>query len=167
MTTKRAIPELSIDTQTVERILVVAAVGEVVPYGRLSEAIGRNVQNGARYVLKSACDRLLREQHMVFEAVRGDGVKRLDDAGVVGTGTQTLKKIHNAARRGARKLAAVQDFNALPNEKKVQHNLIVAQLGMLAHVTSGRVAKRLEEETRKAPEPLPTARLLEAMKASL
>lgn len=164
---KRAIPELSIDTQTIERLLSEVGIGDVVSYAVLSEAIGRNVQNGARHILMSAETRLLREHQMVFAPVHGEGVKRLDDAGILGTGESTLRRVHNLSRRGARKLAAVKDFDALPNAQKVKHNLMIAQLGMLSHVTSGRTAKRLEEATSKAAQPMPTAKFLEAMKASL
>jgi hypothetical protein len=163
----KAVPDLSIDTQTVERLLADISVGDAVSYETLSSAIGRNVQGDARHILKSAQSRLLRERQMVFAPVWGKGMKRLDDVGIVGTGVHTLKRVHNLARRGARTLAAVQDFEALPNESKVQHNLMAAQLGMLSHVTSGRVAKKLEAQTRQSATPLPTAKLLEAMKASL
>lgn len=163
----KAVPDLSIDTQTIERLLSVVDVGEFVSYEDLSSAIGRNVQNGARHILKSAQTRLLRDQQMVFAPVWGKGMKRLDDVGIVGTGVSTLRRVHNLARRGAKTLAAVQDFEALPNDSKVQHNLMAAQLGMLSHVTSGRIAKRLEAHAKQSPSPLPTAKLLEAMKASL
>lgn len=163
----KAIPELSIDTQTIERLLAVVAVGEMLSYDVMTEAIGRDVQNGARHILKSACLRLLRDQQMVFAPVWGQGIKRLDDIGIVGTGVSTLKRVHNLARRGARTLAAVQDFNALPNETKVKHNLMAAQLGMLSQITSGRLAKKLEAATSAASTPMPTMKLLEAIKSSL
>jgi len=164
---KRAIPELSIDTQTVERLLAEAAVGEVVAYSTLSASVGRDVQNGARHILKSAQTRLLRDREMVFAPVWGQGMKRLDDAGIVGTGVSTLRRVHNLARRGGRTLAAVHDFEALPNDQKVKFNLMAAQLGMLTYVTSGRIAKKLEAAAGKSAAPMPTAKFLEAMKESL
>jgi hypothetical protein len=39
---KRAIPELSIDTQTLERLLRTVSVGEIIAYRSLSAAIGRD-----------------------------------------------------------------------------------------------------------------------------
>lgn len=163
----KAIPELSIDTQTVERLLSEVVVGDVVSYLTLSKAIGRDVQTGARHILERARWRLLRERQMVFAPVWDQGMKRLDDIGIVGTGMTTLKRVHNLARRGARTLAAVQHFDALPREQQSKHNLMVAQLGMLSHVTARRVAKRLEEQTQQSATPLPMAKFLEAMKESL
>jgi hypothetical protein len=164
---RRAVPELSVDTQTIERLLWEIPVGETVSYARLSEAIGRDVQHAARHILTSACDRVLREKQMVFAPVVGVGMKRLDDVGIVSTGSSTIQRIFNLSRRGLRRLAAVANFDALPNEQKVKHNLTMGQLGMLAHATKGATVKKLEQRAGNSTAPLPTAKFLEAMKETL
>lgn len=161
----RAIPELSVDTQTIERLLWTIPTGETVSYGTLSEAIGRDVQHTARHILDSARSRVLRDRHMVFEPVMGIGLKRLDDIGIVGTGTSVVRRIFNLSRSGIRKLAAVADFDKLPNDQKLHHNLTMGQLGMLAHATKSSTMKKLEARTEDKP--LPTAKFLDAMRETL
>lgn len=165
--TNRAIPELSVETQTLERLLWEVAVGDVIAYGTLSGAIARNVQHGARHLLQSACDRVLRERHMVFAAVMGVGLKRLDDVGIVSTGASTIRRIFNLSRRGIRRLAAVADYEALPNDQKLKHNLTMGQLGMLAYATTSATIKKLEARAEGHDHPLPPAKLLEAMRETL
>lgn len=165
--TARAIPELSIDTQTLERLLKTCAIGDVVTYAALSDAIGRDVQNGARHILVSAERRVQREQ-MVFEPVRNVGVKRLDDAAIVGTTAGTMDRVRNLARRQRRKLECVQDFDALPNELKLKHNVAVSVFGILGHITSDRQVKKLESKmTAQQHDALPMAKFLDAMRDSL
>lgn len=166
MSEKRAVPELSVDTQTIERLLWEIAVGDTVPYATLSKAIGRDVQHSARHILQSACDRALKEKRMVFAPVVGVGMKRLDDVGIVSTGASTIRRIFNLSRRGLRRLAAVADFDALPNEQKVKHNLTMGQLGMLSHATKSTTVKKLEAKAGNG-QPLPTAKFLDAMRETL
>jgi hypothetical protein len=154
----RAIPELSVDTLAVEKILCAIEIGDVVPYETLSGAIGRDVQHQARHILDSARQRCLRERQMVFAPVFGVGMKRLDDIGIISTGTSAVKRINNMARVGSRKLAAVANFDALPNDQKVKHNVTMSQLGVLAHMTKGSTAKKIEARIGDAP--MPTAKFL-------
>lgn len=119
---KRSIPELSIDTQTLERHLATIEVGGSVSYDDLSKLIGRSVRNGNSHLLASARHRLQRDQSMVFEPVRGEGLKRLDDIGIANSGESARMKMHNLARRTRQRLTCVKDFDALPNEAKVKHN---------------------------------------------
>lgn len=164
MNTTRAIPELSIDTQTIERLLLATPVTGVVEYTALSAAIGRNVQTDARHIMESARRRVLRSHRMVFEPVVNVGLKRLDDVGIVSLGPSYVGRIHNLSRRGAGKLAAVADFDALPNEAKIEHNTRLAQLGAMRYFTSSKTAKRLAAGIDKASKELPLRKCLNAMK---
>lgn len=168
MSEKRAIPEPSIDTQTLERVLLTVEMGDVVSYKKLSEAIGRNVQNGAWHLLQSARHRVQREYDILFEPVRGEGLKRLDDAAIVGTVTATFNRVKNIARRGRQKIACVQDFDALPNDVKVKHNVAASIFGVLGQLTKESSVKKLEGQiTNGKHDALPVAKFLDAMKQSL
>lgn len=168
MSEKRGISELSIDTQTLERLLLTIGVGETVSYKALSDSIGRNIQNGASHLLQSARRRLQRESAMVFEAVHGKGLKRLDDIGIANCGESARVKMHNLARRTRQKLTCVQNFDALPNDAKVKHNVAMSIFGALSEVTKAKAVKKLEGQVSNgAHDALPTAKFLEAMKAGL
>lgn len=168
ITTKKAIAELSIDTQTLERRLLTVGVGETVSYDELSGLIGRDVQNGARGLLTTARRRLLKNNQMVFDAVANQGVKRLGDEAIASLGDPAINRIHNAARRGVQRITCVQDFDKLPNALKVKHNMSVSLLGAMAHMTRSSSIKKLETRVTNAQhDAMPVAKFLEAMRESL
>jgi hypothetical protein len=162
----RAIPELSVDTQILERLLVGAAVGDVIGYGALSAAIGRDVQNSARHLLMSAQRRLQRERQMVFAPVVGVGIKRLDDAGIVGVGESIMARTGRSARRGIQKLACAT-YESLPNDLKVKHNAMLSAFGVLAHMTKSKTLRQLEGVAEKASQPLAIKPCLDELKQNL
>jgi hypothetical protein len=165
MNTTKAIPELSVDTQTLERLLLTAETGSVVEYATMSAAIGRNVQTDARHIMESARRRVLRSHRMVFEPVIDVGLKRLDDEGIVSLGPAYVGRIHNMSRKAAQKLTAVQDFDALPNDLKIEHNVRLAQLGAVRHMSSSRAEKKLTGKIQDTAKTLPLRQCLDAMKS--
>jgi len=167
MTEVKAIPELSLDTQTVERILLSVEVGSVVTYAILSESIGRNVQEDARHIMESARRRVLRSHQMVFEPVIDVGLKRLDDVGIVSLGPSVVGRIHNLAKRGSQKLSSVQDFDALPNELKIELSTRRAQLGVMRHMSTEKVTKKLSGAISEPTKAMPLRQSLEAMKSAI
>ena len=167
MSTKKAIPELSIDTQTIEQMLLGVLVGETVSYHTLSAAIGRDVQHGARHILNSARRRVLREHHAVFEPVTNEGMKRLDDAGKIGAGHWHMRRMRNQARYAMAKVSAVDDFPALPNTLKVEHNVLRAQSGVLLHLSSKRITAKLRGAIGSPQKEMPLRACLSAMEPFL
>lgn len=140
----KAIPELSLDTQTLQQMLRELEIGEMISYHELSAAIGRDVQEEGYGNLRSATRRLLKADRMVFEAVRGEGIKRLDDRGKVSAGRSHVRRAHTQAKLARSKTSAVDNFDGLPNELKVEHNIVLAQAGTIAHVTSTRMQRKIE-----------------------
>lgn len=161
----KAIPELSVDTQVLERRLLELNIGDEVPYQVLSTAIGRNVQGPGRHVLASAVRRLLNEHGRVIASVKGQGMKRLDDVGIVSTGAAAIKHIHRTSKRASKRLAAVADYEALPKPEQARLNLQRAMLGVLAHSTREPQMKKLEGKVGAAL--VPSAKMLDAMRESL
>lgn len=164
----RAIPELSLDTQTLERALIELPIGGVIDYVDLTMAIGRDVQTVGRGNLATARHRLLKSHRMVFECVKDVGVKRLDDAGKIATGERHLHSSRNHARRASQKTSAVDDFNALPNHLKVKHNTVLALAGALRHMTSAVTTKKIAESVgEEQHKRLGLKECLQAMKPSV
>lgn len=161
---KRAIPELSVDTQTIERLLLAVSVDGTVSYKTLTDAIGRDVQTRARHILQSAVHRLLRDHAIVFAPIFGEGLKRLNDAAVLGVGSAALASIGRKSRRTVKKLATV-NYDAMKPGERTQHNVLVSQLGVLAHITSSGTQKKLAENA--GHEKLPVAKMLAAMQSEL
>lgn len=164
----RAIPELSIDTQTIEKLLGGAAVGDIVTYSAMSAAIGRDVQTEARGNVTSARQRLHVGRQMVFGAVTNVGLKRLDDEGKIAAAQGHARRGRSQYRRSLKTVAAVDNFDALPNDQKLRHSLVAAQAGVILNLTAPARTRRLEEaigdNVKKAFKPKET---LELMKASI
>lgn len=167
MSEKRAIPELSIDTQVLERLLSAAAIGDVVSYSALSAAVGRDVQTEARGNLRTARQRLHRAQSMVFGVVVNVGVKRLDDAGKISAAKGHVVRGRNQFKQARATAAAIDDFAQLPNNLKVEHNIVLAQSGALLAMTSVRATKKLEGAIGDAQTKFSPSDSLASMKAIL
>lgn len=163
---QRTIAELGIDTQILESALSELNVGDMITYDALSALIKRDVQREARHVLISARRRQLRNGSL-FEPVVNVGIKRLDDIAVVGTGRDTISRIYNLSRRGRRKLSCVRDFDALPNDKKIEHHVRLAQLGVMHKIGSPKESKRLVAAVHETSKPLALRECLEAIKTNL
>lgn len=155
-----SIPELSVDAQVLARQLEAAKPGEVVSYTTLSAAIKRNVQHEASSVLATARRVVEREQKAVFGAVRNQGLKRLDNVGILSVGEQGIEKIRRASRRTARHIACA-DYDALANSDKVRFNTTASLLGAMELATKPSRVKALSAAVETAAAKLPTADVLQ------
>jgi len=164
MEKKKTIPETSMDTRLLVQKMEKTEMGEVVEYNDLSNHIGRNVQDKARYVLESARRILVREHRMVFAAVRNVGLRRMDDSQLAAIGVDARKRINRASKRAISKITCVRNFEELSNSDKVQHNTSLSLLGMVTFCTTHHAARRLENKVRGSGNALPTALALEIMK---
>lgn len=165
---QKAIQELSLDTQTLKRLLREAEIGQIVSYSEMSSAIGRDVPTEARGNLRTARRQLLREHNMVFGPVLGVGMKRLDDAGKIESAHGHARRGRSQYRMAVRTVAAVDDFDALPNDQKIRHSLVAAQAGAILQLSSPTLTRKLEAavsmHTQKSFKPKES---LELMKGSL
>ena len=145
---KKIIPQLSVDAKLIADRLEKVAVGELIEYDPIGAIIKADVQNGARGTLQSARRYLQREKHIVFEAVIGKGLKRLNDAEIVSTGIHTLARIRRTARRGASKLRCA-NYDTLAPEDQTRFNATASMLGAIHHVAKDKNLKLLEAEAAK------------------
>jgi hypothetical protein len=157
MSKERSIPELSIDTQTIEKMLAEAAVGDIVTYEAMTKAIGRDTQHESRGNVATARHRLHQSRQMVFGAVTNVGLKRLDDAGKIAAAQGHTRRGRSQYRRAIRTVSAVDNFDALPNEQKLRHSLVAAQAGVILNLTTPARTRKLEaaigENVQKAFKP--------------
>lgn len=162
---QRPIGTLSIDVKTIYDRLILSSVGDIVKYDDMSAMIGRDIRSvRAQWILGSARRRALVQARMLFAAVPKVGIQRLNDSQIVDTGDDALKRIHRLSLRTGRKMTAIQNFEALPAAKKLQHNTQVSALAMLAHMTKDGQMKKLEAAVSKAQVALPLQKTLEAFK---
>lgn len=135
--------ELSADSKTLASVLLEAKKDDTITYERLSKAIGRDVRGDGAGSLQTARRIAQREQRMVFDSVRGVGLKRLQDADIVDLSDKARDHMRRTARRTAKKLVCV-DFDDLTNEKKVKHNAALSMMGALAELTTEKSLLKLQ-----------------------
>jgi len=160
---KRAIAELGADARVLIGRLRELSSNEMLTYEDLSQLIGRDVRTVGRGALTTAMNRLMRDERMVFAAVHGEGIKRLDDSGIVRVGVGGIERVHRAARRSLLKMGCA-DFSKLANAEKITHNATAAALGVLANITTQHKLKKLESKVSEKQEPLALAKTLDAFK---
>lgn len=154
----------SIDTQTVVDRLRASEIGDLVTYASISEALGRDVTNGARSVLQSARRIVLNEDQMVFGVVTRVGLKRLSDVEIVDAAHSSVRHVNRTAKRSARKLACVQRFSELPADKKLLHQTHMTLFSAIGAITKESGVKKLEGAVNTAGDALPLGKTLEAFK---
>lgn len=160
----KTIPNFSVDARLLYERLKTAAIGELVLYAELSEIIGRDVQNGARHLVRSALNKALRDDRMVFEAVMDQGYRRLSDVEIVDCSDNTFARMRRMARRQTAKLTSVAEFEKLPNNLKIKHNTNISMLGALTHLVRPASVKKIEARVSETASQLPSAKVLEHIK---
>lgn len=160
--TKKAIQELSVDTSLLVERLRKCEPGETIDYQSLTNVIDRDVRGVASHNLQAACRIAQRDYKIVFACVRGIGLKRLDERGIVSTADDSLSKIHRTAKRGRDKLLCIENIEGMSNEAKVKYNAGLAAFGALHEVTKTKSIERLEKAVESSKEKLPLKSTLEA-----
>lgn len=137
--------EINVDARILLGRLKTAKKGEVITYEELSGMIGRDVQGNARHILRAA-RRWAAKERVIFSAVTGEGVKRLDDEGKVRLGICSLDRIRRASRRAARTLTSIDDFESLSNESRIRHNMALSVFGVIQQATSRKLQDKISEK---------------------
>lgn len=153
--------EMSADARLLRQKLAKVGVGEEISYADLSKEVSRDV-TGCFAALHSARRSLLNSDQIVFEAIRGIGLRRLSDAEIVDASERDITKVRRAAKRGAKKLLSVGDFSALSNEKQLQHTTRLSVMTMVAHAASDKGIEKVEKAAAGRSNELPIAETLAA-----
>jgi hypothetical protein len=160
----KAIAELSVDTQVLAKRLLQVEVGSVIAYTELSGLIGRDVQGKARYVLASARRMAERDEHAVFDVVHNEGLKRMDDSGVLASGKRAVVHIRRTATKSAKRLGTCLSYEKLSQDEKQEFNVTMAVNGAMLHFTKPSTVRALLP---KVEHQMPVAKALEALKGTL
>jgi hypothetical protein len=160
-TQKRGIALRSADTDWLVKRLMKVPTGETLSYDDLSKELGRNVRDEAYSCLQSARHIVERQEHRLFDVIRGVALKRVDDLGGLRIVGRDQKHIARTARRGVRRLGTCVDRDQLPNNDRQSYDLSAATLGMVAHVTRPQTQKKLAARVTAS---MPTTKALEALR---
>lgn len=151
MEPKKGIAEKGAATRLLEEFLERVPVGGTVPYAELSRIACVDVK-ATRWVLSRVRKTLEKKRRIVFDVIRGVGIKRVDSAGALGVSGSLRKRAGRTLKRGISVLGAVnpgdltdsakREFNtalvqitvassALSSRKKVTHEIKMDQPGAL------------------------------------
>lgn len=150
--------QLSADSRLMISHLRGATVGQEFSYEDLGKVISRKV-DGATSAIQTAMRRLLRDHDIVFATIRGKGIKRLDDKGIVDEGSSAADRIRRAARKSFERMSKA-DFSALPREYQQRFSAHTSVMATLAHMTSAAQIGKLEKEMPTGKRELPVAETL-------
>ena len=159
---KRPSFEMNLDTRIVLDRFKTVSVGQTITFAELGTALGRAVGGGAP-VIQSAI-RKLEAEGIIFANVRGVGYQRLTDIAIVNTVEAGRVSLRRKAKKLVRRLASVNDFDALPNDAKIKHNAAMSGFGAIAAILAPGKMKELESAVEKTAQTLPLAKTLEVFK---
>ena len=152
------IQQMGIDAKILFDYLSKVEIGQTVKYQDLSALIGRDIQAN-RSTLETARRALLRDS-IVFCTIRNEGIQRVGDVKKVEVATNHLGRIRNITRKSNKILAAVDDFNGLPNEVKIKHNAAMSVCGAIMQCTKSSSLARVEKALQNNNHILPVAETL-------
>lgn len=146
----KTVNEISIYSQDLIRFLADKKVGEIILYEELSNIINFNVtEPKGRGYLETAKKRLLKDENIVFDTIRGEGIKRLSDEEIAKTtGKGYLKSVRAKGRKAYQKNKVV-NYNALSDSAKIDHQCTMTILSLMNHVTDRKSIKKIEDKVKE------------------
>lgn len=148
--------EMSADARLLRQMLNKAKIGDIVKYSEMSAEINHEV-TGSTSALHSARRSLLNHDNYVFETIPNVGLKRLTDTEIVSASERDVNRIRRAAKKGAKKLASIVNYAALPNDAQLQHTTRLSVFGLIAHAASDRGLDKVSEKASGRHTELPIA----------
>lgn len=153
--------EMSADARLLRQKLASLKPGDFIKYADLSAEISKDVSGGTP-ALQTAKRSLLQNEGFVFSCVRGEGLKRLNDEEIVAASDQDVNRIRRSAKKGARKLASVENYAAMSNAAQLRHTTRLSVMTAVAHMASSRGIQKLEGTAAGRAKELPISETLAA-----
>ena len=149
--------EASADAKTIASLLRIAPVGGVVSYDDMTCSIERSVLTDAKGVLNTARYIVQREDKMIFDAVRGVGLKRLADEDIVDLSDKARDHVRRTSKKLAKKLTCV-NYDSMSKDKQTKHNTALSMFGVFCELATDKSTNRLQSFVLTAGIELPVAK---------
>lgn len=157
--------EMSADTRLLADMLIACSIDEVVTYGAMTEALGRDILV-YRYIVISAAKVAMREAGAVFVNERGVGYRRISAERATETvGPHARGRIRRTARRARGAIiAATNGVNDLSPEAQRRASTEISNLGLLEYLSRDSMNKPKEDgPTKPQPVGIAAREMLEKM----
>lgn len=126
------IKDRKFETNQIYRLLIAANVGDTISFLELSQAAGMPVTSTSA-PFTSARRIALNEDRMVFESVRGVGVRRISDEELATTHSdRDIVRSRRHAKRSLKKLTCVENFSGMTNHAQLAHVIKSSFFGAVA-----------------------------------
>lgn len=140
------IPKRAPFQQSVSTGLLIAALkrlgyGETLSYQALSDIAGERI-DGTSQTLRTARHRVEEDFEIVVECIPGVGVQRLNDAEIVESGADGLRRIRRKAQRTGRRVMTAA-FDKLTMAERQRQAAISAVAAVVAHETKPKAIERI------------------------
>ena len=149
----------AIDTRDLVNAGTKIPINEVWTYAAMRSVVRRKI-DGGDHALQVALNRLARDHGIEFKNVRGVGYQRLDDEGIVDHLPADRSKIRRVVRRSRLRAANIKDYDALPNEAKLNHDLHAATIGVIQVMFKSKTMKRIRAEAERVHGEIDSDRVL-------
>lgn len=142
--------ELHPDTRLVTDALLRLEPGDALTYQQVGALLSRHIV-GSDYTIQAARRRAEREDGFVFITERGHGLRRLHDSEIAALGDDYATKLRRAAKRNARRVANVQDYDGMTPEDRAARDGALALFGAIAAASKRSTLRRLEKAAQTEP----------------
>jgi hypothetical protein len=149
-------------TDKLIEVLRTCSIGETITYGRLSDAIGEDVQDKRHYL--NSATRILEAEGVAFRTETNVGVRRISADDLPSVGQQAIDRTRRTAKRGSRRLALLDRMNDVKPETAAAVRGKRSLLDLIVWAASSVQRKRVEQEARQTTGPIPPAKLLDIFK---
>lgn len=145
--------QMGADARLLLQRIRTAYVGEVLTYAMLGNTISKRV-DGSFGALRTAINRAMKDDDMVFAAVPGVGIKRLTDQEILGQGAADAESIRRRARRSIEKQMKI-DFSKLDRGSQMRFTAQVSTMATIAMMSKPKSLDTLAASTSPGQKQLP------------
>lgn len=151
------------DVRALIDAMLLLSANEILTYTAMEQLLGKTIK-GDSSEYQVARERLARDYHVEIKTIPRVGAQRLDDGGIVEELPRDRDAIHRKVHRSIRRAGNIEDYGALTNAQKLEHDRHAAHLGLMAELNKPHVARAIDDRVRKEPLRIDVDKLIEALR---
>lgn len=155
-------PQRHMNTIILMEFLEALPVGSTPTYKEMEALVGPG--DRMHGWLFSARRALRNEKGIIYDAVRGVGLKRLSDVEIVQTADTIVSKLRRTCYNGRKRMDAVQEFDKLPQDLRLKHNATSSLLAAIQAVSKAKTVRQLETTISPQNGKISVGRIFEELK---
>ena len=134
----------SADVNILYREMLKTKPGMILTYTRMSKMIDVTVNGSSNYILTVARNRAKQEKKILFRAVNGIGIQRLDDHNTVRASRAYIESANKAAKAAIYALGCVKKFEKLSKEDQDKFHTAATIAGIVSQFCNPKTLEAVE-----------------------